>query len=118
LLPRFFYNRGNSIVYRDPDLDRLGDALLNLWDAEDSGNRWAEIEYLVSGDAFEVACTYAEEIDPAEDTFERRDRIVRRHSGDRPIVYPPESPEDNPALSSIFSHLGRYEGGRRIEIVR
>lgn len=97
--PSIFKSRGNSIVYRDPDLDRLGDALLNLWDAEEPLNRWAEIEYVVSGDTFEVAYTYAEEINPEEDLFERRDRIVKRHFGDKPIVYPPESPEDSAALS-------------------
>lgn len=100
--PSIFKNRGNSIVYRDPDLDRLGDALLNLWDAEESENRWAEIEYLVSGDRFEVAYTYAEEIDPEEDPFERRDRIVKRHFGDKTIVYPPEPPKDSVGFSYDF----------------
>lgn len=88
--PSIFKNRGNTIVYRRPDLDRLGDVLLDLWDAEEPSNRWAEIEYLIKGDMFEVAYTYAEEIDPEEDSFERRDRIVKRHFGDKPIVYPPE----------------------------
>ena len=97
--PSIFKNRGNSIVYRDPDLGRLGDALLDLWDAEEPENRWAEIEYLVTGHTFEVAYTYANEIDEDEDTFERRDRIVKRYFGDKPIVYPPESPEDSAALS-------------------
>lgn len=97
--PSIFKNRGNNIVYRRPDLDRLGDALLDLWDAEESKNRWAEIEYLVQGNTFEVAYTYADEIDPDEDSFERRDRIVKRYFGDKPIVYPPEAPDDNAAHS-------------------
>lgn len=93
--PSIFKNRGNTIVYRRPDLDRLGDALLDLWDAEEPEKRWAEIEYLVQGNRFEVIYTYADEIDPEEDNFERRDRIVRRHFGDKPIVYPPFPPEDD-----------------------
>lgn len=93
--PSIFKNRGNSIVYRDPDLDRLGDALLELWGAEDPKNRWAEIEYLIQGDTFEVAYAYADEIDPEEEPFDRRDRIVKRYFGDKPIVYPPLSLEDD-----------------------
>ena len=81
--PSIFKNRGNNIVYRRPDLDRLGDALLDLWDAEEPKNRWAEIEYIVQGNTFEVAYIYADEIDPDEDPFERRDRIVMRYFGDK-----------------------------------
>lgn len=93
--PSIFENRGNTIVYRRPDLDRLGDALLELRDTEEPDNRWAEIQYLVQGDTFEVAYTYADEIDPDEEPFDRRDRIVARHFGDKPIVYPPFPPEDD-----------------------
>nr|WP_277923802.1 hypothetical protein [Sphingomonas sp. TREG-RG-20F-R18-01] len=97
--PSIFKNQGNNIVYRRPDLDRLGDALLDLWNAETPQNRWAEIEYLIKGDTFEVTYTYADDIDPDEDTFERRDRIVKRHFGDKPIVYPDFPPEDDGAPS-------------------
>ncbi|MEG3176551.1 hypothetical protein U1872_09940 [Sphingomonas sp. RB3P16] len=93
--PSIFKKRGNTIVYRWPDLDRLGDALLDLWAAEEPAKRWEEIEYLITGDTFEVAYTYADEIDPEEDPFERRDRIVRRYFGDKPIIYPPLSSEDD-----------------------
>jgi hypothetical protein len=93
--PSIFKNRGNNIVYRDPDLNHLCGVLLDLWDAEEPNNRWAEIEYLVQGNTFKVAYTYADEIDPDEDTFVRRDRIVKRHFGDKPIVYPSWSPEDD-----------------------
>lgn len=92
--PSIFKNRGNSIIYRRADLDRLGDALLDLWEAEEPENRWAEVEYLVQGDTFEVAYTYANEVDPDEDTFDRRGRIVAQYFGDKPIVYPPFPPED------------------------
>ncbi len=96
--PSIFKNRANSIVYRDPDLSRWFHLLLDLWEAEKPEHRWAEIEYLITGDTFEVAYTYADEIDPDEDTFERRDRIVRRYFGDKPIVYPPGPPDDDDAL--------------------
>ena len=90
-----FKNRDNSIVYRWPDLDHLGGALFDLWYAEKPKNRWAEVEYLVRGDTFEVVYVYANEIDPDEEHFDRRDKIVARYFGDKPIVYPPLSEADS-----------------------
>lgn len=95
--PSIFKNLPDRIVYRDPDLRDLGDALLDLWEAQDSRRRWEEIEYLVRDGKFDAAFTYPEEIDREEDPFDRRDRIVRRHFGDKPIVYPPTS-DDSGAL--------------------
>lgn len=97
--PSIFKNQGNNIVYRRPDLDQLCPALIELLEAEEPKNRWAEIEYLISGNTFEVTYAYDDEIDPDEDTFERRDRIVKRHFGDKPIVYPSFPPDDDDALS-------------------
>ena len=93
--PSIFKILGNNVVYRRPDLDRLGDVLLGLWEAEDPKSRWEDIEYFVQDDKFEVTYTYADEIDPDEDTFERRDRVVRRHFGEKPIVYPSFPPDDD-----------------------
>lgn len=97
--PSIFKNRGNNIVYRRPDLDRLGDALLDLWETEGPNNRWAEIEYLITGDRFDVVYTYADEIDPNEESLDRRERIVKQYFGDKPIIYPPFPPEHDGALS-------------------
>ena len=50
------------------------------------------MEYLLRYGKFTVTFTYPDEIDPDEDFavhFARRDRIVKRHFGDKPIVYPP-----------------------------
>ena len=95
--PSIFKNLGNQILYRRPDLDRLGDALLALWEAQDSNDRWAEIEYLVRDGRFHVIYTYPDEIDPDEEPLDRRTRIVRAHFGDKPIVYPPWPPPDDGA---------------------
>lgn len=97
--PSIFKNRGNHVLYRDPDLDRLGDALLDLWEAEAPNKRWAEIEYVIRGGKFEVAFTYPDEIDPEEEPLDRRDRIVARHFGPKPIIYPP--PEDDDQLFNL-----------------
>ena len=96
--PSIFKNRGNHVLYRRPDLDRLGDALLDLWEAEAPDKRWAEIEYVIRGDKFDVALNYSEEIDPEEDPFDRRKRVVARYFGDKPIVYPPMSDDDGEQL--------------------
>ncbi|QKR98686.1 hypothetical protein F9288_02775 [Sphingomonas sp. CL5.1] len=94
--PAIFKHLGNQILYRWPDLDALGDALLELWEAQDSEPRWAEIEYLVENGRFTATYIYPDEIDPEDDdTFNRRDRIVRKYFGDKPIVYPPFPPDDN-----------------------
>lgn len=93
--PSIFKDRGNYVLYRWPDLDRLGDALLDLWEAEEPGKRWAEIEYLIRGGKFEASFTYPEAIDSEEDSFVRRARIVKRHFGDKPIVNPPWPPPDD-----------------------
>lgn len=87
--PSIFKDLGNHVLYRDPDLDRLGDALLDLWEAQDPKRRWAAIEYVVRGDKFTATFTYPDEIDFEERSFDRRDRIVEKHFGKKRIVYPP-----------------------------
>ena len=87
--PAIFKSRGNHIVYRDPDLNTICDPLMSLWDEAEPGKQWAEMEYLIRDGRFTLTYTYPEEIDPKEDSFERRDRIVARHFGDKPTVYPP-----------------------------
>ncbi|TGX40160.1 hypothetical protein E5A74_15715 [Sphingomonas naasensis] len=92
--PSIFKDRGNHILYRDPDLNRLGDALLDLWDAQQGPNRWAEIEYIVRNGRFDATFVYPEEIDPTEEPLDRRRRIVVKHFGDKPIIYPPDEDDD------------------------
>lgn len=94
--PSIYKDRGNHLVYRWPDLNQLGGALLNLWNAQDADDRWAEIEYMVRDGRFTATYTYPDDIDPEEDESERRDRIVRRHFGDKPIEYPPLPSDDAP----------------------
>jgi hypothetical protein len=91
--PSIFKELGNQILYRWPDLDRLGDALLDLWEAQDGKDRWAEIEYLVRDGRFHVTYTYPDDIS-ADDRMDWRDRVVRKHFGDKPIVYPPWPPPE------------------------
>lgn len=91
-----FKDRGDHILYRR-DVRRFMYPLLDLWEESDLAKRWAEMEYVVRGGKFDATFTYPEEIDPEEDPFDRRDRIVQRHFGDKPIVYAP-MPTDDDAL--------------------
>src|SRR5688572_24073285 len=50
--PSIFKDQGDHVLYRDPDLDRLGGALLDLWEAQDFDERWTEIEYVVRDGRF------------------------------------------------------------------
>ena len=87
--PSIFKERADHVLYRRECFDPIGDALLELWEAQETDDRWAEIEYVVRGGKFEVTYTYPDDIDPDEDPLDRRDRVVARHFGAKPIVYPP-----------------------------
>lgn len=89
-----FKELGNQILYRRPVIEGLPYALLDLWEAQDGDDRWAEMEYLLRDGKFEVAYIYPDEIDAEEDLVERRARAVRRHFGEKPIVYPPWPADD------------------------
>lgn len=91
--PSIFKDRGDHIVYRDPDLDRLGDALLDLWKAQDSAEPWREIEYVIRGGKFRASFNYPEDAGEEPFDLDRRETIVAKHFGDKPIRYPP-MPDD------------------------
>jgi hypothetical protein len=90
-----FKELGNQFLYRWPLNERLPYALLELWEAQDGRDRWSELEYVLRDGNFEIAYFYPDEIDPQEDVIERRERALRRHFGEKPIVYPPLDPEDD-----------------------
>ncbi|WP_231731988.1 hypothetical protein [Sphingomonas sp. CCH5-D11] len=90
-----FKELGNQILYRRPVIEGLPYALLDLWEAQEGEDRWAEMEYLLRDGKFEIVYIYPDEIDAEEDLVERRARAVRQHFGEKPIVYPPWPPEDD-----------------------
>lgn len=93
--PSIFKDVGDHVVYRDPDLDTLGDALLHLWNIQEGVKRWEVIEYVVRGGKFTATFTYPEDIDRDEDSLDRRDRVVERHFGKKRIVYSPPPGNDD-----------------------
>ncbi len=93
--PSIFKDLGSHILYRDPDLDRLGDTLLALWEAQTAEPRWQEIEYFVRDGRFDARFVYPEELDPEEMSLDRRDRVLARYFGDKPVIYPDPDDEDD-----------------------
>jgi len=89
--PSIFKDLADHILYREPDLDPLSEALLDLWHTAPRKKRWSEIEYLILDGKFEVKFVYPDEVLPVEieDSLDRRDRIVQKYFGYKPIVYPP-----------------------------
>lgn len=89
-----FKKLGNQLIYRRPLNEHLPYALLELWEAQEWHDRWSELEYVLRDGKFDVAYFYPDEINPEEDVIERGERALRRHFGDKPIVYPPSLLED------------------------
>ena len=87
--PSIYKDLGDKVLYRDPDLDRLGDCLMDLWAAYPETKRWAEMLYTIRGKSFEANFLYASDFDPKEWPMERRSRLVKEHFGDKPVIYPP-----------------------------
>jgi hypothetical protein len=87
--PSIYKDLGDHAFYRQPDLDRLGNCLLDLWEAYPPNMRWAEMLYVVRGQTFEASFIYPRDLDPKEWPMDRRERLVKAHFGDKPVVYPP-----------------------------
>jgi hypothetical protein len=86
-----FKVEGSVIRYFRPTRE-LGDLLLQAWNAEDPDKRWAVMEYSIKGTKFDVQFLFPDDIDPDESDVERRPRALRRHFGDKPVIYPPIPP--------------------------
>lgn len=82
-----FVNRGDHLECLFPD-DDLDHTLLDLWDERTSDPAWVALEYLVQGSRFKMTYTYADNPD-WDGELDRRERVVKRYFGDKPIVYPP-----------------------------
>ena len=89
-----FKELGNQLLYRWPWNERQAYALLELWEGQQGPDRWSELEYVIRDGKFEVGYIYPDEIRPGENLTERRERSLRRHFGDKPIVYPPWDEDD------------------------
>ena len=88
-----FKDLGTHILYRS-NIGELMRPLLDLWGSEPPDRRWNEIEYILRDDEFQVRFVYSEEIDPDEEFDDRCVRVVKKLFGDKPIVYPSLSTDE------------------------
>jgi hypothetical protein len=84
-----FVSQENSIVWiSEQEDDPLG-AVLRFWEAMPSGQKWRGMSLVVNGKQFSAEFDYGEGWNEDEDEGDRREPIVRRHFGGKPIEYPP-----------------------------
>jgi hypothetical protein len=93
--PSIFKDMGDHLVYRDPDLRRLGDCVLDLWEAFEPRKRWAQMEYVIRDGRFDVKFIYPHEVPKNEYWNDTREEMLKRHFGNKPVVYPPLSDDDD-----------------------
>lgn len=94
--PSLFRDRGNHILYEEC-LERLADPLLDFWYSQQPDTPWAELHYVVRDGKFDAVFVYPEELDHSEEELfisGRRDRIVAKYLGEKPIMYPPPDEDD------------------------
>lgn len=96
-----FKDLGDRIVWRDPGLDEIFETVKELWNAQTEKPRWRFIEYFVKDGRFTVTYTYPDELPPEDEIpLFRREEIIRRYFGDKPIIYP--QPDDEPDGYPIY----------------
>lgn len=84
-----FKDAGDHVVYRHLDMERWSDVLLDLWYAQDGPARWSEIEYFIRDGRFDVRYFYPDDPQRLEGFVEKRDDLIRRYYGEKPVLYPP-----------------------------
>lgn len=83
-----FKEEGDKVRYYR-GTPELGDLIWNAWMVEEPEKRWSVMEYIVKGTKFVVQFHFPDQIDPEESEVERRPRALKKHFGDKPVVYPP-----------------------------
>lgn len=76
-------DRGDHVFYRlSPE--GLADAVLALWNAQTGSDRWVEMLFVMENGKFNAKLFYADMLDPAENEFDRIDRVAIEVLGDKP----------------------------------
>lgn len=85
-----FKDEGETVRYFEPTPELVG-LLHDAWEAEnwDEALRWVVMEYEVDGSQFDAQFRYAEELDPNEDSRDRRRAALKERYGGKPVIYPP-----------------------------
>ncbi|NNM77230.1 hypothetical protein HJG53_09975 [Sphingomonas sp. ID1715] len=84
-----FVQTEEAIVFEDSDDPDVLTDVMELWNATPADKKWRGMILFVSDGRFKAEFDYGEGWNEAEDEGERREPIVRRFFGDKPIHYPP-----------------------------
>lgn len=87
--PSIFKDAGNHITYKDGMEGPLCDLLMQFWRTQTlRKDTWITFEYVVRGGRFDLSITYSDDLDPEVSWHDIRDDSIRRHFGDKPVLYP------------------------------
>lgn len=103
-----FHDEGDKIVYYDAD-EVLFDEIINLWNTALDNEKWSVLTYDVKGDEFNSLFIYPDQLDPEEEDYERRERLVRARYGDKPVIYPDLGPNAVRLTPDDLAHLHNEE---------
>jgi hypothetical protein len=77
---------GDRVIYCFPSSE-LADLLSEAWEALDPNKRWTAVSLTISGDRFSVDFDFPDELDSMEDHDDRRERLLQKKYGGKPIDY-------------------------------
>jgi hypothetical protein len=83
-----FKDKGGFVQYYDASVE-LSELIIEAWETEPSGKRWAVMMYEIKDGAFDATFRFPEEIDPEPVGIQRREDALRKRYGDKPVQYPP-----------------------------
>jgi hypothetical protein len=96
--PSLFKDEGDSVRYHDIGPSNLWRLLIDAWCIEPVDKRWTAMEYTIDGGKFDAKFSFddVEKESVSNGSDARRQRVLRARYGDKPIVYPPPSPDMKP----------------------
>lgn len=83
-----FCDEEDKIVFVVGDKE-LFELILDLWDAAPKNQKWSGLEYLLTGGHFQVRYDYGDDWQKDQFAGDRREVVLRRYFGNKPIEYPP-----------------------------
>jgi hypothetical protein len=83
-----FLDEGDAVRYYrlSPELFAL---ILKAWETDGKDQKWALMEYEIKGTSFDAKLIYPDEIDQGLSVSELREIYLKRHFGDKEVIYPP-----------------------------
>lgn len=90
-----FEDLGDQLIYRWPVNERLPYALIELWEAQESNDRWTELEYVSATAAPKSRISTLTRSIPRRTFWSAVSVHCCFISDKKPVIYPPLSPEED-----------------------